>query len=482
MNVPAEPQTPRRLDLLRASPRLGRLLRQRWFPLVIAFPLLMLTATFVTAGLLGTPVGNSNGLVIFVWILWWFILMAVLVPLASRSWCGVCPVPLLGDWLQRRRVVGVAHADPQTGDRTGLIGRNRYRGLSRRWPQKLSNLWLQNAGFLLLATFSVALLTSPLAGALAVGGMVVAATATALVYRQRSFCRFLCPVGGFLSLYAMSSTMAVRPRSSAVCQSCREKNCVAGSAQGWGCPWLIHPGGLQRNNACGLCLECFKTCAQGNMTIFLRPPFAERRLADWDEAFKAFLMLALAVAYSAVYQGPWGWLKAAANVAEVAEWRIFGLYAAGLWIFTLVIVPGLHVGASWLGRALAKSPADVSLRAAALAGASSLVPLGLLAWIAFSVPLVLANGSYVLMVASDPFGWGWDLFGSATVGWRPVVPHWGSWIQAGLVLVGQTAGLKAGWLETRAVYGTDRQAVVGYAPTALLVTIFTLVLLALYAG
>ncbi|HEX4915758.1 MAG TPA: 4Fe-4S binding protein [Vicinamibacterales bacterium] len=125
MNVPAEPQTPRRLDLLRASPRRGRLLRQRWFPLVIAFPLLMLTATFVTAGLLGTPVGNSNGLVIFVWILWWFVLMAVLVPFASRSWCGVCPVPLLGDWLQRRRVVGVVHADSRTSERTGLIGRNR---------------------------------------------------------------------------------------------------------------------------------------------------------------------------------------------------------------------------------------------------------------------------------------------------------------------------------------------------------------------
>lgn len=482
MNAPSRPETPRHMDLLRALPLLAWLLRQRWFPLAIALPLLMLTITFVTAGLLGTPVGNRNGLVIFVWILWWFVLMAVLVPFAARSWCGVCPIPLPGDWLQRRRVLGVAYADAKTSERTGLIGRNRYRGLSRRWPQKLSNLWLQNAGFLLLGAFSVVLLTSPLAGALAVGGMVVVATVTALVYRQRAFCRFLCPVGGFLSLYAMSSTMAVRPRSSAVCQSCREKNCVAGSAEGWGCPWLIHPGRLERNNACGLCLECFKTCAHGNMTVLFRPPFAERRLAGWDEAFKAYLMLALAVAYSAVYQGPWGWLKAAANVTEVAKWPVFSLYAAGLWAFALLIVQGLYVGAGWLGRKLAKPTANVSLRAVALAGASSLVPLGLLAWIAFSVPLVLANGSYVLMVASDPFGWGWDLFGSATVAWHPIVPHWGSWIQAGLVLIGQAAGLKAGWLETRAVYGTDRQAIAGYAPTALLVTMFTLVLLALHAG
>lgn len=482
MNAPSPPGAPRRFDLLAASPLLAWTVRQRWFPLVIALALLMLTVTFVTAGLLGTPVGNRNGLVIFVWILWWCVLMAVLVPFASRSWCGVCPVPLFGDWLQRRRVLGVAHADPQTNERSGLIGRNRYRGVSRRWPRRLSNLWLQNAGFLLLATFSVVLLTSPLASALAVGGMVIAATATALVYRQRSFCRFLCPVGGFLSLYSMSSTMAVRPRSSAVCQACRDKSCIAGSAQGWGCPWLIHPGRLERNNACGLCLECFKTCSSGNMSVFLRPPFSERRLEDWDEAFKAFVMLALAVAYSAVYQGPWGWLKAAANVAEVTEWRVFGLYAVGLWVFSLVIVPGLYVGASWLGRALARVPGDVSLQVAALAGASSLVPLGLLAWIAFSVPLVLANGSYVLTVASDPFGWGWNLFGSADVGWSPLVPHWGQWLQAGLILFGQAAGLNVGWNETRGLYGTDRQAVFGYAPTAVLVTVTTVVLLALYAG
>ena len=75
-----------------------------------------------------------------------------------------------------------------------------------------------------------------------------------------------------------------------------------------------------------------------------------------------------------------------------------------------------------------------------------------------------------------------SLFGSAHVGWSPLVPHWAPWLQAVLVLIGQAAGLKAGWLETRVLYQTDRQAVAGYAPTAALVTITTLVLLALYAG
>ena len=40
-----------------------------------------------------------------------------------------------------------------------------------------------------------------------------------------------------------------------------------------------------------------------------------------------------------------------------------------------------------------------------------LVPLGLMAWIAFSIPLIFVNGSYILNVVSDPMGRGWDLLG-----------------------------------------------------------------------
>lgn len=474
---------PAGVDLLARMPLVAWLAGRRWFPLVVAIPLLLLTALFAGTGFVGTPVGNRSGIVIFVWILWWFLLIAVLVPFAGRSWCGVCPVPLVGDWLQRRRVLGVAFADPRR-DKSGagtLIGRNRYRGLSLRWPRALSNLWLQNVGFLLLATFSVVLLTSPLASGLAVAGMVVAASVLALVFRQRTFCRFVCPVGGFLSLYSKSAALAVRARSATVCASCKEKSCLAGSEQGWGCPWLEYPSRLERNNGCGVCLECVKSCPHGNMSVFLRRPFGERGLEGWDEAFKAFLMLALAIAYSAVYLGPWGELKAAANVAEGVDWRRFTAYAAALWALALGVVPGLYVAAAWLGRSLAGQPL-VSLRAAALAAAAALVPFGLLAWIAFSVPLVLANGSYVLSSASDPFGWGWDLFGTAGIPWTPVVPHWTPWLQAGLLLLGQGLGLRTGWLENRHLYSDERGALAGFAPTAALLTATAFVLLRLYTG
>jgi hypothetical protein len=42
------------------------------------------------------------------------------------------------------------------------------------------------------------------------------------------------------------------------------------------------------------------------------------------------------------------------------------------------------------------------------------------AWIAFSLSFVLVNLSYVTAVISDPFGWGWDLFGTASFSWTPL--------------------------------------------------------------
>jgi hypothetical protein len=86
----------------------------------------------------------------------------------------------------------------------------------------------------------------------------------------------------------------------------------------------------------------------------------------------------------------------------------FFLYTVFLWVGPLVVFPGIYSLAVWMGRRLA-GPHEASAKQVFLGFVYPLVPLGLLAWVAFSLPLLLANGSYILMVISDPFGWGWDL-------------------------------------------------------------------------
>ena len=407
-----------RYDLLRVS-LLRRLLVSRWPQFIaraLAFAGFLLA---IAAGLAGTPVGNRNFAIIFVWIAWWAVLILVAVPLAGRAWCSVCPIPMPGEWLQQGAIMA-------PGEKT--------RGLSlgswlrrRRWPRRLNNIWLQNAGFLLLALFSAVVLTDPRVTALVLGAFLLLATATALVYERRAFCRYLCPVGGFIGLYAQAAPLEVRVKDTAVCADHRQKTCYTGNAsgkhRGYGCPWGVFPGGLYKNTHCGLCLECLRTCPRDNIAFQIRPAGADltvtrgRRL---DEAYKAFIMLGSAAVYSAVMLGPWGALKDVAYQVGSLAW--LG-YALAFLLATLVLLPGLFWLVVRAGGRLAQGQQrrrEQSPKQAFTAFAYSLVPLGLAAWVAFSLGFVFANLSYIAPVLSDPFGWGWNVVGTAGLAWTPL--------------------------------------------------------------
>jgi hypothetical protein len=158
-----------------------------------------------------------------------------------------------------------------------------------------------------------------------------------------------------------------------------------------------------------------------NVAINLRAPGADLLVAKGrrlDEAFKAFIMLSCALAYSAVLLGPWGVVKDAANFGSLPMWLA---YAAGFLALNLLVVPGLF----WLTAAAGRSLAGLkqaSVKQLFVDNAYTLVPLGLAAWIAFSLGFVLINISYALPVIADPFGWGWNLLGLAHVPWTPVIP------------------------------------------------------------
>lgn len=472
-----------RFDLLRAIPALKWLVSRRWFQFAVVLPNLVFFVLFLAAGLFGSPVGNRNIIIVFVWIFWWFLLISIMVPFASRIWCTVCPFPFFGEWAQRGALVGVRAIDPRKGKGGPgkIIGRNRYFGQNRRWPKSLSNIWLQNIGFLALCTFSALFLTRPLVSVVVLGSLFVIATAMHLLYRQRAFCNYVCPVSGFLSLYAMTSTLEVRSRDAEVCAKCKDKGCLAGNEEGWGCPWFMYPSKMNRNNYCGLCMECIKSCPHDNMTLNLRPFCADTRLKGYDEAWKAFIMLSLAIAYSVIYLGPWGFLKNWANIAETGNWQGFLIYAIILWVGTLVLIPGIYFLAVRLGRALA-GPTQHEPKKVFLALVYPLIPLGLFAWTAFSLPLVLVNGSYILMTLSDPFGWGWDLFGTAHIPWTPLVPHWTPYVQVPLLLLGLYYALKKGHEQARGLFPATGTALRAFAPVALLLTGFVGLLLKLYVG
>ncbi len=388
-----------RLELT-ASPRVMSLLKNRYIQLAGLVLMLAGYIFAIMAGLVGSPVGSGNFSIVFVWIAWWALLILLAVPLLGRGWCSVCPIPVPGDWLQRGAVLG-----PESSGRA-------RRGL--RWPRQLRNIWLQSGAFLLLATFSTVLLTSPFVTAIVLAGMLLGAIGLSLVFERRAFCRYVCPVGGFIGLYAQVAPVELRIQNKAVCVVCNGKPCYNGSDAGYGCPWDVFPGGLSKNTYCGLCMECLRTCPHENIGINLRPFAADLQqpAARMDEAFKGFVMLGSAIVYSAVLLGPWGFLKEAAYRIGTPAWF---LYVVGILVVIGLVLPGAFA----LCVAPRRDRNEFRQRFARLS--TGLIPLGLAAWIAFSLSFALTNGSYVLSSLSDPLNLGWDLLGTSGMAWGPML-------------------------------------------------------------
>ncbi len=357
----------------------------------------------IALGLFGTPVGSASFSIVFIWIAWWAVLILGAVPLAGRAWCSVCPLPLAGEWLQRGAVLDPPNSAPHW--------------LGLRWPRFLRGIWLQNAGFVLLAIFSPLLLTSPRVTAIVLAAMVLGAVGVSLIFQRRSFCRYLCPVGGFIGLYSQAAPLALRVKDRSVCAACSTKPCYNGSESGYGCPWDVFPAGLTRNTYCGLCLECLRACPADNITIKLRTPGEDlaHPVARLDESFKSFIMLGAVLTYSAVLLGPWGALKDAAFHVGTPAWFA---YAAGFLALTGLILPGAFA------LALAGGEQKGAFRQTFARLSAALIPLGLAAWIAFSLTFVWSNASYVWEAISDPLALGWNLLGTASTTWQPVVSSW----------------------------------------------------------
>jgi ferredoxin len=466
---------PWRFDVFARFPWLKRLVKMRSFQFLVILPNLFMFYLFIISALFGTPVGNRNIIIVFVWILWWFALITVLVPFGSRIWCTLCPLPFFGDWIQRRAVIRV-----RTGKSPGT--ENSFFGLHKRWPKRLSNIWLQNFGFLFLATFSALLVTRPIVSAAVFGILFLVATVLALVFRLRTFCNYVCPISGFLSLYAMTSSVELRSADKDRCLTCKSKSCIRGSDKGWACPWNVYMGKMDRNNYCGLCFECVKSCPNDNISLFLRPfGTSDIVLRGYDEVWKACIMLVLALTYSVMLLGPWGRFKTWANLSEMHDWGGFGLFAGAQSLLALVIFPSLFYlsirVAKWYAGADAVPTKELFLKYAYM-----LVPMGLLAWIAFSVPLMMVNGSYIISVASDPLGWGMNLFGTANFPWTPLWPQWVPFLQVPILLTGLYFGLRGLHKVGRQIFSNPAQLHRSLVPPAALLVGVTLVFLKLFIG
>ncbi len=414
-------------DAMKSSGMLRKIVQSRWLQIILIILSMMMIYVVLLTTLFGTRVSGRNLGVLLMWAIWLFLLVAFLTPFFGRIWCTICPLPFFGDWLQRRSFF------------TPLKGKtkeynNQYSGLFLKWPARLKNDWLKLVVFLILTTFSTTLVAEPMVSGIAVILLIVAPTVMSLIWENRTFCRYVCPVSAFVGPFSRMSPVALRSKSQQVCDNCKPHYCQKGSPKGWACPYGLNVGEMKENQDCGLCLECTRSCLYNNVTIYRRPFFSELGTRNRSEAWLTMSVFSLSIVYSILYEGTWPEVRDYVNILDKQNWGLFAIYALFIWTLALVLVPGLVYLLSLAATKFSKIKRGV--KEVFLASTGALQPLGLMLWIAFVIPMLFVNITFIKQSLSDPFGWGWDFFGTANTPWHQFVPRLVPWIQAVLVLTG----------------------------------------------
>ena len=465
-----------RMELTKFKP-IRALFKSRWFPLVPLIINLFIFTVILTSGIVGgfSSSGNYNFGIMIVWILWWVILMLFLVPVLGRFWCMVCPFPMFGDWLQRGRLINV--------------GRKKSFGLAKKWPKELRNLWPLTILFFVTTFFSGFFTVRPLASFILLAIIIGFATFISVIYEKRTFCLFFCPVSGFQGLYANFAASEVRVKDPAICKKHTPKTCVVGNENGYGCPWMEQPHDMNRNTYCGMCLECFKTCPYDNMAFNIRPPGTDllqepKKIAGtygrqgFDEAFKGLSMVGIMIVFFLTMQGPFGIFKDMVRATTLGGYFTFLL---GHLLLTFLALPGIYSLFIFLSKIMSGDK-NASFKRVFSAFSNIFIPLGLGIWAAFSVGIILPNGSYLLHVISDPFAWGWDLFGTANIPWTPFQTGIMPYIQILFLLVGLVFSLEYGYKIAGQVFSKKGEAKRGWIPIAVFLLGINIFFMWLFVG
>jgi len=460
-------------DLFKRNRLLKKLLISRWPQILLTMFALTLIYIVIMTSIFGTKMSGRNLGVLLMWAVWLFLIIGVMTPLAGRIWCTICPLPIFGDLIQRGSLF-----NPKKGRTRGY--NNKFSGLFLKWPDRLSNNWLRLIVFLVLATFSTTMVGLPKVSGIVILMLVVVPTLLAPVFELRAFCRFLCPVHAFIGPFAGMSKLALRNRSQVVCDKCTAHFCEKGNIRGWACPYGINVGEMKESANCGLCLECLRTCTYDNVSLYKRPFASERTVNKMSDAWLSIAIFAIAIIYSILYLGHWPVVRDYVNILDKKNWDLFAIYTSILWSLALFVLPGLLYLLAYMGGWLSKE--KLPARKIFFSYTGSLLPFGLMLWMAFVIPMLFTNITFVLQSLSDPFGWGWDFFGTANTPWHQLIPRYIPWIQAILILTGLHLSLRNNLRNWRELEMSPRKQLLMSLPFASFVVIVALGLLLFFTN
>ena len=373
--------------------------------LSVSLFLLVLATSF-----LGSDNPLENFSPTFVWIIWW-VGMGYIAALFGNLWMLINPWKALyefADWMLKRVGIGMPESRPYPAGWDAMPALIAF----------LAFVWLENVypgsiipRYLGVITVAYSIYTF--------GGM--------LLYGKHVWLRYGDPFAMLYGIFARFSPTEVRVVGGG-CIVC-ELDCASD----------VDPstGSGQTESDCVDCYACYERAEPSQRQFNIRPWAAglvSVGRVSWQAC--AFVVLALAAVTFDGLQETTNWLG-----LQTIGLRLLGPGGVSV-VDTLgvVLIPLLFLGIYLLFcmgiRAL--SGEQASLSEVARTYVFSLVPIALAYNMAHFLSLLLVQGQLIIPLASDPFGFGWDFFGTAGYRIDPtVISTKFAWIvSVGAIVVG----------------------------------------------
>lgn len=197
----------------------------------------------------------------------------------------------------------------------------------------------------------------------------------------------------------------------------------------------------------------WQTEPNGELTLVRRSWLRALPSLPQDRGLAAFVVVMLGtVTYDGISSTDW-WV---ARFRDDLNNQLFGTAA----LLIIVAAIGMaYLAASWAAARLGES--ELTAGEVAQSFAHTLVPIALAYAVAHYVTLMLFEGQLLVHLASDPFGFGWDLFGTAdwkVEFWSWLTPTLVWYVQVAAIVLGHVAGVVLAHDRALAVFSGERAA------------------------
>lgn len=363
----------------KGSQLLKSILKSKWYPGIFQWPTLIVFAVIMYELLIGIPVASKNFGTAMTWVLWWPIIPLIFL-LVGRFWCAICPFATVSDLVQK------------------FVGNN------RPVPKFLKKygIWIIDAMFILItwADHIWGIVESPRGSGVLLLMLTTGVIVAGAFFERRTWCRYLCFIGGLAGNYSRSGTLELRGTPEK-CAKCTVSACFRGSEKAPGCPMFEFPKTMDNNARCNFCGYCVKNCPNDSIAVSARVPSKELwfiRKPKLEESFLAIVILGIVFVQNITMLEIW---------AEAQQWlgNLLGTTNFNV-IFTVAFIIAMAVPAlllyitSWLASLKNSESAVMNMTRFGY----SLIPLDLAGHLAHNLFHLLAEGKSVLYTGLALFG------------------------------------------------------------------------------